>query len=113
VAGVGLGATAGLWAGMVVLIAGLCLGLRGSEADLSSAAGPQAVLLRDRSTFLTFGLTAGVTVCVGASLAVTPVVGIAGGIPVGFVFGCLQAAWGTFTVARCCLALRGRLPWRR
>ena len=55
--------TAGPWAGIVGMLAGFCLGFQGSEADLSSAAGPQAVLLRDCSTFLTFGLAAGVTVC--------------------------------------------------
>jgi hypothetical protein len=34
------------------------------------------------------------------------------GLIVGFVIGLSQTAWGWFAVARCWLALRGRLPWR-
>ena len=111
-AGIGLGVTAGPMAGLVGMLAGFCLGLLGSEADLKSATSPRAVLLRDRSTFLAFGLIAGATVCAGASLAVAPEVGIAGGITVGLVFGCLQAAWGRFTIARYLLAFRGHIPWQ-
>jgi len=48
----------------------------------------------------------------GASLAVLPVVGVAGGVTVGLLAGCLQASWATYSVARLWLAFRSRLPWR-
>lgn len=112
VAGVGLGAAAGPAAGLVGMVAGFCLGLLGPEADLKGATSPRVVLLRDRRTFLSFSLIAGATVFAGASLAVAPIVGVAGGITVGLVFGCLQAAWGKYTIARYWLALRGHIPWR-
>jgi hypothetical protein len=59
-----------------------------------------------------FSLVSGSTVFAGASLAVAPIVGVAGGITVGLVFGSLQAAWGRFTITRLWLAARGQLPWR-
>ena len=112
VAGIGLGMTAGPVAGLAGALAGFCLGLLNPDADLRAATSPRVALVRDRLTFLTFGLASGATVFAGASLAVAPIVGVAGGITVGLVFGCLQAAWGKYTIARYWLALRRQIPWR-
>jgi len=112
VAGIGLGMTAGPVAGLVGALAGFCLGLLHPGLDPRAATSPKVALVRDRLTFLTFGLASGATVFAGASLAVAPIVGVAGGITAGLVFGCLQAAWGKYTIARYWLALRRQIPWR-
>lgn len=112
VAGVALGVPGGALAGTMGAVAGFCLGLLTPDADLRVATSPLVALRRDRATFLTFGFASGATVFAGASLAVASVVGAAGGVTVGLVFGCLQAAWGRYTIARIWLAARRKLPWR-
>jgi hypothetical protein len=67
-----------------------------------------------------YGLGVGIVVGFGFGLVVGQVVGLVGGLVFGLVFGLgfglvvglRQTAWGWFAVARCWLALRGRLPWR-
>jgi serine/threonine protein kinase len=63
----------------------------------------------------------GLAVTIAGGLADGPayVTGIGPGLSYGLAFGCavaaitmLPRAWGTYTVNRICLALRGQLPWR-
>ncbi len=112
VGGVALGVPGGPLAGTMGAVAGFCLGLLTPDADLRVATSPLVALQRDRATFLALSLTSGGTVFAGASLAVATEVGVAGGLTVGLVFGCLQAVWGRYIIAHTYLAARGRLPWR-
>ncbi|MFH8369537.1 NACHT domain-containing protein [Streptomyces sp. NPDC018031] len=95
-------------------------GLRSTTTDLTTAAGPRAVLARDRTSFLVVATAWGLAVGVSAGCAVGLEFGPARGlgvaaadlVAVGLAVGFLQTCWGRYTVARCRLALTGRLPWR-
>lgn len=112
VGGAAGGFTAGPVAAVVTGAAGFCLGLLNPDADLRTAISPLDALRRDRGTFLVFGLIAGSMILAGASIAVAPVVGVAGGLSIGLVFASLQATWSRYAIARVWLALRRELPWR-
>jgi hypothetical protein len=125
------GPTGGLSVGIAAAIAGGCAGgllFNSTETDLTRAATPRTVLDRDRGAFLTsflglglaMGLGNGLQVGFGISLPngrpnglwVGIEVGLLNLIVVGLAFGFLQAAWGSFTLARWWLAASRRLPWR-
>jgi hypothetical protein len=115
------GFTAGLMSGLVIGVGGGLGGrLRITPADLTIAADPRTVLARDRGAFLSFGLASGgsfgLVVGLVVGLAVRPAVGLVVGLAVAFASalwgGLMESAWGWFAIARCCSALRGRLPWR-
>jgi NACHT domain len=121
--------TAGAVAGIVFgvgggLVGGLAGGLGGVRADLTTAADPGAVLVRDRRTFQMVGIIAWVVAGLIVGLVTGLARGVAGGLGAGVDAGLglglgaalaaafVQAAWGAFTIARCWLALWRRLPWR-
>jgi NACHT domain len=121
IAGLALGTVDGILFGLVGgLAAGLAGGLGGAPADLEAAAAPTAVLVRDRTTFQVVGIVAWVV----AGLVVGLVTAHAGGLHAGLMAGLglgfaaglgsgfFRATWGAFAIARCWLALRGRLPWQ-
>ena len=137
-AGTAIGAivalTVGIGTGIVVAtVVGLCGGLVGARifevtvSELDETLSPIAVLRRDRQVFWTSGLGAGLAVGLGSgwSLAVSPGVhgtaingwlpgllaGLTNLIALSVVGGFLQAAWGTYLIARAWLAVRRRLPW--
>jgi hypothetical protein len=80
-------------------------------------------LIRDRRTFLGVGLAtgllaglvtkimAGVDPGLGRGVALW-IVSVGLGLSAALVAACIQATWGTYTITRCWLALRHRLPWR-
>jgi NACHT domain len=123
---VGLASTAleglafGIMAGIAGCIAG---GLGGTPADPAAAISPRAVLIRDRRTFLGVGLAtgllaglvtkimAGVDPGLGRGVALW-IVSVGLGLSAALVAASIQATWGTYTITRCWLALRHRLPWR-
>ncbi|MGW1642351.1 NACHT domain-containing protein [Streptomyces lavendulae] len=132
-AGLVAGLAAGVMVGLVTGAVGtLIAGLTGVPTDLTAAGGPKAVLRRDVRTFalifLVMALAIGTVVDLVTGLAVTtelqlatdPTVlltaGLAPGAAMGVISGLAiaftQAAGGTFRLAHCWLALRGRLPWR-
>ncbi|GAU70694.1 hypothetical protein SSP35_21_00890 [Streptomyces sp. NBRC 110611] len=129
VAGPAAGLTVGLVAGAVTT---LIAGLAGAPTNLTTAGDPRAVLARDFRTFGVIALAAalaigmmtdlvtGLAVTTENQLATNPAVLITAGLAPGFWMGLVaglalgfaQAAWGSFAIVRCWLALRGRLPWR-
>jgi hypothetical protein len=129
VAGPAVAFMVGIGVGIVGAVVG---GLTAAAADLITIGDPRAVLRRDRRAFVAFGLSTGVATgfvsglvtglaaTIEKGLTVTPVGLLANGIGValgvgfaaGFTLGFIQAAWGSFVIARCWLALRRQLPWR-
>jgi hypothetical protein len=117
----------GLVLGLGSGVAGtLAAGFAGAPADLAEAAGPRALLARDRGAFwavsLALGFCAGLLVAAAEGLFAGGVAYLLAG-PLGLMFisgllaGALwfaffHAAWGSFALARGWLALRRRLPWR-
>ena len=121
----------GLIVGCVATIAGAVAGgliIEAPSIDKATAATPRGVLVRDRATFCSsiLGLGTAVGIITGLSFGASPStpggppnglgvglgVGLANFLAVGLVFAFLQAAWGTFTLARWWLAATRRLPWR-
>jgi len=119
----------GVSAGLATATAGVLLGGMGEAipTDLESPADPREILRQDRIAFLTawlglglaFGLSTALTLAVSPNLSGQPngiragvLVGLANLVVVGLTFGCIQATWGSFTVARCWLAASRQLPWR-
>ncbi|MEU2713003.1 hypothetical protein [Streptomyces sp. NPDC007205] len=129
VAGLTAGITVGLMAGA---LSTLIAGLAGAPTDLTVAGAPYATLKRDFRTFgviaVTTTLAIGSIVELVTGLAVTTekhldtssfvllTAGVVPGVWMGLVSGLAlalaQAAWGSFALVHCWLALRGRLPWR-
>jgi NACHT domain len=123
-----IGILAGLSAG---ILAGYAVGLVDVPADDLEAVGPGAVLKRDRFTFIKFGivvalvtgliggLTAGLVAVKEKKVEASPAFLLANGwgialataIVLGLSFAFAKSSWGSFTLARCWLALRGDLPW--
>jgi hypothetical protein len=121
IAGLARGAVDGIVFGLGGgLAAGLAGGLGGAPADLKAAANPSAVLVRDRTTFhviaIVYWVVAGLVVGLVTAHAGGVLAGFMAGLGLGFGAGLgagfVQAVWGAFAIARCWLALRGRLPWR-
>jgi hypothetical protein len=119
----GQGSSSGLVVGLIAIVVGGLTGgftVEAATADLTAAAGPDAVLKRDRSTFYTTALAAGLAFGVIIGLAngfargypVGIRVGVTNMIAAGLSVGFIQASWGSFILAKWWLAMRRRLPWR-
>lgn len=125
------GMTIGLVIGLVSMLVGGYAGsvfFESAAVDTTRAASPLTVLARDRATFRSSFLGLGLTMGLGTGLATgfgpSPVdglpngaivgigVGIANLVAAGISFAFIQTAWGSFTLSRVLLALRGQLPWR-
>ena len=101
---------------------------KAAESKPTSGTPPIVVLRYDRSTFLgswlAYGVSLGLITGVTSSLALGPTghpaygtalgvsIGLSNVIIPGLGLAFIQAMWGTFTIARYWLALKGRLPWR-
>ena len=91
----------------------------GVPLDLSSAADPLAVLIRDRRKGIVVGLVRGITygavAGVAVGLAAGPAAGAVDGAVVAIAFGLVGSfaltKWPSYGLARIWLALRRRLPW--
>jgi hypothetical protein len=100
---------------VIAIVGGLAVG---TPADPETEAAPKAVLARDRKTFQTVALSTGLTVGLIVGLVTWAAGGVTRGIEAGLAFaiatglgaGCIQAAWGTYTVTRYWLAMRRRIP---
>jgi cyclopropane fatty-acyl-phospholipid synthase-like methyltransferase len=124
-----LGKTAGLLIGIAGTLLGALTGgiAQAVESDPAKATAPIAVLRRDRGTFLgswlVFGVALGLLTGVAGGLGPGPTghpngvqfgikEGLSNVIIAGVGLAFIQALWGTFTITRCWLALKGQLPWR-
>ncbi|TDC08630.1 hypothetical protein E1265_32985 [Streptomyces sp. 8K308] len=95
-------------------------GLEAKPAEAKVAADPQTVLRQDRTTFWTTALAGGLAIGLATVFVVGSVLGtsrgiqtgLANGVATGLAWGFLQARFGSFTIARWWLALRGRVPWK-
>ena len=126
-----VGAAGGLVVGLAALIAAGYAGgilFTAAATDLTKAASPSVVLIRDRATFwlsfLGFGLAVGITT--GTALGFIPgtvgtpsngpriglEAGLANFVATGITFAFIQASWGSFALAKWWLAISRRLPWR-
>ena len=113
------------------LMAWVMGGVTGETPGPATMVGPRALLAKDRRTFvmvtLTVGLPCGLatgagvgTLAVylneGAALPVRLLLGLAvastTGLATLFLVARTRTAWGDFTVARICLALRRQVPWK-
>ena len=129
VVGFSHGMAAGLASGLSLMVAGGLTGLVGEPivTDLDQAADPVAVMRRDRFSFLASWLVVGTAVGLGTGvqnaygfdapghpngLVPSTLIGITNFIVPGIGFALIQATWGKYIVARCLLAVSGRLPWR-
>ncbi|MFF3754035.1 NACHT domain-containing protein [Streptomyces sp. NPDC002018] len=115
------GALAGLLCGLVAAAGGsFGAGLEARPAEATVAADPQTVLSQDRVTFWTTASAGGLAIGLAAAFVVGSDLGpwqglrtgLADGLATGLAWGFLQARYGSFTLARCWLALRGQVPWR-
>ena len=132
------GPTIGIVAGSIASIVAACaVGLIDAPADLNTGVGPRAVLARDRLTFGIFGIVVAIATGLVAGLTVGLVVAmekstkeksagpslafllrngtgiaLATALVLGLSFAFAKSSWGSFTLARCWLALGHRLPWR-
>jgi hypothetical protein len=124
------GSATGLVFGVVSLGMGLALGIIDglhiwidSPAQLPQAISPETVLRDDRAASLVRALVAGPLVAAGAGLtaafAYGPATGAGLGCLMAFAYtltdrmvGMTSTSWGSFTLVRAWLALRGELPWR-
>ncbi|MDQ2883579.1 MAG: hypothetical protein M3Y48_21080 [Actinomycetota bacterium] len=125
-----VGSPGGLVVGLASMIVGGYAGglFEVSPAEPKKATSPRALLVRDRATFRSSCVGAGLAIGLSTGLAITFSpnltgeapnglqvglgLGLANLIAVGLAFGFLQASWGAFTLARLWLAAKGRLPWR-
>lgn len=122
------GFSTGLVFGLLSLVMGLAMGIVDglhlwidTPTDISRAISPRTVLRDDRTAALVRALVAGPLVGAAALLTTTfaygPVTGTELGCAMAFTFtdrmvGMASTCWGTFTLVRAWLALRGELPWR-
>ncbi len=115
------GLLGGLVSGLVAAVGGsFGAGLEAKPAEATVAADPQTVLDQDRVTFLTTAMAGGLAIGLAAAVVISSVLGpwrgtlagVADGLATGLAWGFLQARYGSFTLARWWLALRGRVPWR-
>nr|MDT0664112.1 hypothetical protein [Micromonospora sp. DSM 115978] len=137
--GLAVGRAAGAALGVAAAIAGgfavrALTSLEGTPADLTAAASPASVLVRDRGMFWWFAAVAGLPVglvvgllagyppglSAGLGFELVPTnglvaglfAGLISGLSTGFAAGLSESAWGGFAVANCWLAARHRLPLR-
>ncbi|OLB74173.1 MAG: hypothetical protein AUI14_24200 [Actinobacteria bacterium 13_2_20CM_2_71_6] len=132
------GRTEGIPGGIVGLVSGLLTAASYGVAewlrtptDTARSPGPRSALRADRAVVISWvvlvGLALGVavgllgTVLIGRRLTMWGLLVVAGivfvlafgiGAVIGLFLGMHSTAWGGFQVARCWLAVRGRLPWR-
>jgi hypothetical protein len=115
------GLLSGLLSGVVGAAGGsFGAGLEAKPAEATVAADPQTVLDQDRVTFWTTALAGGLAIGLAASLVIGSFLGpwrgalsgVADGLATGLAWGFLQARYGSFTLARWWLALRGQVPRR-
>lgn len=100
---------------VIAIVGGLAVG---TPADPETEAAPKAVLARDRKTFQTVALSTGIMIGLIVGLVTWAEGGVTRGIEAGLAFaiatglgaGCIQAAWGTYTVTRYWLAMHRRIP---
>jgi hypothetical protein len=85
---------------------GRTFGVTGIAAGLST--GLAAALVTGLAATIEDNLVASISVVLANGLGVGVAVGLAAGLGISFV----QAAWGSFAITRCWLALMRRLPWR-
>ena len=111
----------GLLSGLVGAVGGsFGAGLEAKPVPATAAADPQTVLDQDRGTFWTTAMAGGLAIGIAASFVIGSILGpwrgalagVADGVATGLAWGFLQARYGSFTLARCWLALRGQVPWR-
>jgi NACHT domain len=107
----------GFIAGLAVTLAvGLAAGFTGLPGKAEAASSPRAVLRRDRGAATVITLCSGVGVGVLFALGYTLLTGLGVALTTGLVFGLVistpRTAWPVYELARCWLALRGRLPWK-
>ncbi|MGB8202740.1 MAG: NACHT domain-containing protein [Pseudonocardiaceae bacterium] len=125
-----IGSTGGLVIGLVSMVVGgySCGIFTVMPADLTKAATPRVVLVRDRAIFRSTCLGLGLWLGLISVLVITFILNSSDGLPngfriglrvglatfivVGISFGFLQACWGSFALARSWLAASGHLPWR-
>jgi hypothetical protein len=129
--GVAVWLTSGGVAGLATILAATVAGVLGGwlgeavATDLSKAADPISVLLRDRRTFVASWLGLGVAIGFATGIGTAFRLG-ANGHPAGFAyglavgltnflvagigFGFVQAAWGQYTLILWWLAARHKLP---
>jgi hypothetical protein len=114
-AGALVGALAAIYAGFRAVYAEQLL----DPGDLSSAASPLAVLVRDRRTGAVFGILSGVYAGLFYGVLIGARTEALFGVIAGIVSGALTigttstylAAWPYYEIARMLLTLRRRLPW--
>jgi hypothetical protein len=98
------------------LAAGLVFGLTGVPSDLTEAASPSALLSHDRRAALAITIAVALVLGLFAGLVAGPVAGLVTGLAAGPVAGILfssfRAAWASYVLSRCWLAMHRRLPWR-
>ena len=126
--GLALGIAVTLQAGLLIgLLSGLVgaaggsfgAGLEAKPAEATAAADPQTLLDQDRATFWTTASAGGLAIGIAASLVIASLLGpwrgfltgAADGLATGLAWGFLQARYGSFTLSRWWLALRGHVPW--
>ncbi|WP_062429761.1 NACHT domain-containing protein [Herbidospora daliensis] len=133
--GAGIGMTAwaisSSWFGVLVgVIVGLAFGLIDGlnmwldvSADVTRALSPRSTRRAERLAAVARSLTLGVILFVTTGIAYTFAYGLEAALVPALVFGLGYAVadhhmgiaasvWGRFVVAKCWLALLGRLPWR-
>jgi hypothetical protein len=110
----------GLLSGLVGAAGGsFGAGLEAKPVEATVAADPQTLLDQDRATFWTTASAGGLAIGVAASLVIASLLGpwrgvltgVADGLATGLAWGFLQARYGSFTLTRWWLALRGHVPW--
>lgn len=124
-----LGSATGLAVVIAAPIAGALTGaVAGAvESDPAGTAPLAVVLQRDRGAFLrswlVFGAALGLATGIVSSISPGPAghpngvqfgigTGLTNVVVPGLGLAFIQALWGTFSIARCWLALKGQLPWR-
>jgi hypothetical protein len=107
----------GVGGGAAIALVG---GLAAPPANPKAEATQKSVLVRDRRTFLAVALAAGLTIGISVGISTSAEGGIVHGVEAGLAFGIgvglaagsVRAVWGSYTIARCWLALHRCLPLR-
>jgi hypothetical protein len=126
VGGLAVGVAGGLAGGPAVGLASslavlLALGVEAIPDDISAAASPDALLLRDRRAAIARTVAIGLAIGLAGMLAAGVKIGIAFGFRAGVVAAAglvgglaitaVTSAWPSWVIARTWLAIRGQLPW--
>jgi TIR domain/NACHT domain len=130
-AGVAFGALLGSRLGVLVgVVLGLTIGMIDGlnvwldvSTDVTRALSPESTLSADRRAAIARSLTTGAAIAITSGVAVGLDSGSRSAVLYGLAFGLAFAlsdrysgltatVWGQYLVAKTCLALAGRLPWR-